>query len=91
MVFLPGAFHSFTRRSARICLMPSGASSPSWEQANVGVVPRKPESVTSSTVSPMLSTRVALTKDTMIPHSSGVAGQFRHSHLANLQSVTQHS
>lgn len=42
------------------------ASSPNDEQLKVGVVPRKPESVTSSTVSPMDKTSVALTKDTMI-------------------------
>ena len=42
------------------------ASSPRREQAKVGVVPRKPESVTSSTVSPMESTRVALVKETTI-------------------------
>lgn len=42
------------------------ASSPSCEQDSVGVVPRKPESVTSSTVSPMDSTRVAFTKDTIM-------------------------
>lgn len=42
------------------------ASSPSSEQESVGVVPRKPESVTSSTVSPMDRTKVALTKDTMM-------------------------
>ena len=40
------------------------ASSPSREQARVGVVPRNPESVTSSTVSPMESTRVALVNET---------------------------
>lgn len=44
----------------------TNASSPKAEQLRVGVVPRNPESVTSSTVSPMLSTRVALTKDTMM-------------------------
>lgn len=42
------------------------ASSPKAEQLRVGVVPRNPESVTSSTVSPILSTRVAFTKDTMM-------------------------
>lgn len=42
------------------------ASSPSREQDRVGVVPRNPESVTSSTVSPIESTRVAFTKDTMM-------------------------
>ena len=46
------------------------ASSPSCEQDNVGVVPRKPESVTSSTVSPIESTRVAFTKDTMMYESN---------------------
>lgn len=71
MVFFPGAFHSFTRLSARMCLMPSGytctkASSPRDEQQSVGVVPKNPLSVTSSTVSPILSTSVALTKDTII-------------------------
>ena len=35
-------------------------------QFKVGVVPRKPESVTSSTVSPILKTRVAFTNDTMM-------------------------
>ena len=39
---------------------------PSAEHDNVGVVPRKPESVTSSTVSPMDNTSVALTNDTII-------------------------
>jgi len=42
----------------------TSASSPSWWQARVGVVPKKPESVTSSTVSPMERTSVAFTKDT---------------------------
>jgi len=42
------------------------ASSPSWEHDKVGVVPRKPESVTSSTVSPIDSTSVAFTNDTMM-------------------------
>lgn len=45
------------------------ASSPSREQAMVGEVPRKPESVTSSTVSPMDRTRVALVKDTTMYES----------------------
>lgn len=40
------------------------ASSPSCEHERVGAVPRKPVSVTSSTVSPIESTRVAFTKDT---------------------------
>lgn len=44
----------------------TNASSPNAEQLKVGVVPRKPESVTSSTVSPILSTSVAFTKDTMM-------------------------
>jgi hypothetical protein len=44
----------------------TNASSPSCEQDKVGVVPKKPESVTSSTVSPIDNTSVALTKDTMI-------------------------
>lgn len=44
----------------------TNASSPKAEQLKVGVVPRKPESVTSSTVSPILSTSVAFTKDTMM-------------------------
>lgn len=41
-------------------------SSPSKDVDNVSVVPRNPLSVTSSTVSPMDSTRVALKKDTMM-------------------------
>lgn len=48
----------------------TSASSPSAEQDNVGVVPRNPESVTSSTVSPMESTKVAFTKDTMMYESN---------------------
>lgn len=36
------------------------------EDESVGVVPRNPESVTSSTVSPIERTRVAFTKDTMM-------------------------
>ena len=38
------------------------------------MVPRKPESVTSSTVSPMDKTKVALTKDTIMyeSNSSGI-------------------
>ena len=53
------------------------ASSPSLEQAKVGVVPRNPESVTSSTVSPIERTRVALVKDTTInaSYSSEGGGQ----------------
>ncbi len=53
------------------------ASSPSLEQARVGVVPRNPESVTSSTVSPMDRTRVAFVNDTTInaSYSSGVGGE----------------
>ena len=46
------------------------ASSPSCEQDNVGVVPRKPLSVTSSTVSPMDNTRVAFIKDTTMYESN---------------------
>lgn len=42
------------------------ASSPNKEQDKVGVVPRNPESVTSSTVSPIDNTSVAFTKDTMM-------------------------
>ena len=53
------------------------ASSPRREQARVGVVPRNPESVTSSTVSPIDSTRVALVNDTTIyaSYSSAVWGR----------------
>ena len=40
------------------------ASSPRSEVCSVGVSGLRPESVTSSTVSPMESTRVALTKET---------------------------
>ena len=50
------------------------ASSPSLEQARVGVVPRKPESVTSSTVSPMERTRVAFVNDTTINASYSSRG-----------------
>jgi hypothetical protein len=39
---------------------------PRAEQLRVGVVPKNPESVTSSTVSPIDKTRVAFTKDTMM-------------------------
>lgn len=42
------------------------ASSPSWWAAKVGVVPRNPEFVISSTVSPMERTRVAFVKETII-------------------------
>lgn len=48
----------------------NSASSPSCEQDSVGVVPRKPLSVTSSTVSPMDKTRVAFMKDTTIYESN---------------------
>ena len=50
------------------------ALSPRREHARVGVVPRNPESVTSSTVSPMESTRVALVNETTMyaSYSSGV-------------------
>lgn len=41
-------------------------SSPSSDVDNVSVVPKKPLSVTSSTVSPIESTKVALKKDTMM-------------------------
>ena len=61
----PGGGDGNTRRARRGATC-TRASSPSREQDRVGVVPRKPESVTSSTVSPMDSTRVALTKDTMM-------------------------
>jgi len=40
------------------------------EADSVGTVARKPLSVTSSTVSPMLSTRVALTNDTTMYESN---------------------
>lgn len=50
------------------------ASSPSLEQAKVGVVPRNPESVTSSTVSPMERTRVAFVNDTTINASYSSEG-----------------
>ena len=54
----------------------NNASSPSCEQDSVGVVPRKPLSVTSSTVSPMDKTRVAFMKDTTIYESnSSESGQ----------------
>lgn len=46
------------------------ASSPSCEQDKVGVVPRKPLSVTSSTVSPIDNTRVAFIKDTTMYESN---------------------
>ena len=42
---------------------------PRAEQDNVGVVPRNPESVTSSTVSPIDSTKVALTNETTMYES----------------------
>ena len=45
------------------------ASSPSREHVRVGVVPRNPESVTSSTVSPIERTSVALVKDTTMKAS----------------------
>mmetsp|Transcript_33157 Transcript_33157/g.53759 ORF Transcript_33157/g.53759 Transcript_33157/m.53759 type:complete len:326 (-) Transcript_33157:926-1903(-) len=69
MLFFPGGFHSCIRRSALICRIPLGCicnreSSPSKVTAMVGEVARKPLSVTSSTVSPMESTSVALRKDT---------------------------
>ena len=50
------------------------ALSPRREHARVGVVPRNPESVTSSTVSPMERTRVALVKETTMyaSYSSGM-------------------
>lgn len=41
-------------------------SSPRRDVDRVSVVPRKPLSVTSSTVSPMDNTKVALKKDTMM-------------------------
>lgn len=49
------------------------ALSPRREHARVGVVPRNPESVTSSTVSPMERTRVALVNETTMyaSYSSG--------------------
>src|SRR5271155_1507098 len=58
-----GAGHSLIFLSARMCLIPLGctwirASSPSCCTASVGAEERKPVSVTSSTVSPMLRTRV---------------------------------
>ena len=42
---------------------------PRAEQDSVGVVPRNPESVTSSTVSPIDSTKVALTNETTMYES----------------------
>ena len=58
----------FTAKGTSRCVLLTctRASSPSSEQDSVGVVPRNPESVTSSTVSPMDRTSVALTKDTMM-------------------------
>ena len=50
------------------------ASSPNNEQDNVGVVPRKPLSVTSSTVSPMDNTRVAFTNETTMYESNSSKG-----------------
>lgn len=47
--------------------------SPSEEQPRVGVVPKKPESVTSSTVSPMDKTKVAFTNDTIMYASNSSA------------------
>lgn len=44
----------------------TAASSPKAEQDNVGVIPKNPESATSSTVSPIESTNVAFTNDTMM-------------------------
>lgn len=49
------------------------ASSPSCEQDRVGVVPRKPLSVTSSTVSPIDNTKVAFMKDTTMYESNSSA------------------
>mmetsp|Transcript_11543 Transcript_11543/g.24166 ORF Transcript_11543/g.24166 Transcript_11543/m.24166 type:complete len:427 (-) Transcript_11543:1073-2353(-) len=74
----PGVFHSLTRRSARMCRSPPGCacmreSSPSCPTRREGVVPRKPLSFTSSTVSPMDSTRVALTKETTMYESKSSA------------------
>lgn len=45
------------------------ASSPNLEQARVGVVPRNPESVTSSTVSPIERTSVAFVNETTMKAS----------------------
>ena len=42
------------------------ASSPNAEHDNVGVVPKNPESDTSSTVSPIDNTSVAFKKDTIM-------------------------
>mmetsp|Transcript_14811 Transcript_14811/g.36277 ORF Transcript_14811/g.36277 Transcript_14811/m.36277 type:complete len:230 (+) Transcript_14811:790-1479(+) len=65
----PGVRHSLMRLSAWMCRSPPGCAcsselSPSRLALSVGVVPRNPESLTSSTVSPMDSTRVALVKET---------------------------
>mmetsp|Transcript_9729 Transcript_9729/g.40850 ORF Transcript_9729/g.40850 Transcript_9729/m.40850 type:complete len:462 (+) Transcript_9729:2908-4293(+) len=68
-VLRPGHRHSFTRPSARTCLSPEGwicssASSPSLDALSVGTSPKKPESLTSSTVSPTRSTSVASVNET---------------------------
>mmetsp|Transcript_12183 Transcript_12183/g.38582 ORF Transcript_12183/g.38582 Transcript_12183/m.38582 type:complete len:257 (-) Transcript_12183:709-1479(-) len=85
--FLPGVFHSLMRRSARMCRSPEGctwsmllsARSATWRE---GVVPRNPLSFTSSTVSPMLSTSVALTKDTTMYESYSSVTAFLTVHTA---------
>mmetsp|Transcript_33716 Transcript_33716/g.94873 ORF Transcript_33716/g.94873 Transcript_33716/m.94873 type:complete len:230 (-) Transcript_33716:1327-2016(-) len=66
--FLPGHRHSFTLPSFRMCRSPplctcSTLSSASSWTCRVGALSRNPESLTSSTVSPMDSTMVAFTNE----------------------------
>lgn len=58
------------QRRVRTC---TSVSSLKAAQAKVGVVPKKPLSVTSSTVSPMDSTNVAFMKDTIMYASNSSA------------------
>lgn len=62
-------------------------SSPRAEQHKVGVVPINPESDTSSTVSPMLNTRVALLNDTtMYASNSSVTWNQKNTNIVELNS-----
>lgn len=66
-----GNVHNFIKIPTKFTC--TKASALNAEHANVGVVPKKPLFVTSSTVSPIESTNVAFTKDTIIYASNSSA------------------
>ena len=82
-----GGFHSFSRPSDLTCRMPPGCtctieSSPIEATQRVGESVLRPESVTSSTVSPMERIRVALTNETTMYASCKSSRRLRTVHTA---------